>query len=108
MVTSASTLWHRESSTLILLDLAHLLRVLVDTFFELLCIPTATKGASADLSLVRSGSKQDSGLSTPGCNSREIIGAARFGMGTEFCPGPYQRRWPGLQEERESGKKDFS
>jgi hypothetical protein len=53
MVTSASTLWHREPSTLILLDLAHLLRVLVDTFFELLCIPTATKGASADLSLVR-------------------------------------------------------
>jgi len=107
MVTSASTLWHREPSTLILLDLAHLLRVLVDTFFELLCIPTATKGASADLSLVRSGSKQDSGLSTPAAIQKEITGAARSGMGTEFCPGPYQRELPGSQKG-ESGKKDFS
>jgi hypothetical protein len=107
MVMSASALWLREPSTLIPLDLAHLLRVLVDTFFELLCIPTATKGASADLSLVRSGSKQ-APESTPVGDSRKIPGAVHFKTGTEFCTGPYQRRRPGLQEERESGKKGFS
>lgn len=70
--------------------------------------PYGNKGALrlARLWSVR-GSIQDSGLSTPAAIQKEITGAARSGMGTEFCPGPYQRELPGSQKG-ESGKKDFS